>query len=219
MIAMLQETGKSLFDLCLGVVHYSVVHLGSWGALLLLGLLPLHINLLIVFVKRISITKSRLARWSLLPVFALSLLLSFLVFAAAWAYRAWGPIELRPDLDESDTEAVARRAAKNADEIALSPAAKDTLEHIQKTGRPPHGYKGDRRFKNDGRRGSQVLPRQDKMGNSITHKEYDVAPHTTGVNRGTERPVVGSDERVYTLPTTTTRSYEWSDDDASRLSI
>ena len=102
MIAMLQETGKSLFDLCLGVVHYSVVHLGSWGALLLLGLLPLHINLLIVFVKRISITKSRLARWSLLPVFALSLLLSFLVFAAAWANRAWGPVELRPDLDASD---------------------------------------------------------------------------------------------------------------------
>ena len=80
---------------------------------------------------------------------------------------------------------------------ALSKAAKETLEDIRKTGRPPHRYKGGGRFKNEGRHGGQVLPRRDKMGNTNTYKEYDVAPHTKGVNRGTERLVVGSDGRVY----------------------
>ena len=59
------------------------------------------------------------------------------------------------------------------------------------------GYKGNRPFANDGRGGSEVLPKTDVNGNAITYKEYDVNPYKQGANRGAERVVVGSDGKSY----------------------
>lgn len=75
--------------------------------------------------------------------------------------------------------------------------ARNTLEHIEKTGEPPPGYQGGRRFLNDGRGGGQSLPKTDAAGNRITYKEYDVNPSSRGVNRGAERIVRGSDGSAY----------------------
>jgi RHS repeat-associated protein len=75
--------------------------------------------------------------------------------------------------------------------------ARNTLEHIEKTGEPPPGYQGGRRFLNDGRGGGEVLPKTDAAGNRITYKEYDVNPSSQGVNRGAERIVRGSDGSAY----------------------
>ncbi|MCG3040616.1 hypothetical protein L7D48_08560 [Streptomyces sp. S1A] len=41
------------------------------------------------------------------------------------------------------------------------------------------------------------LPSVDAQGNSISYYEYDVNPHTPGVNRGPERLVTGSDGSAY----------------------
>ncbi len=42
-----------------------------------------------------------------------------------------------------------------------------------------------------------MLPETTSSGNPITYKEYDVNPRVEGVNRGTERVVIGSDGRAY----------------------
>ena len=75
--------------------------------------------------------------------------------------------------------------------------AREVLGHVKKTGQPPLGYKGGRSFENDGRSGGQLLPENDKHGNPITYKEYDIHPHSKGVNRGQERIVYGSDGNAY----------------------
>jgi guanyl-specific ribonuclease Sa len=41
------------------------------------------------------------------------------------------------------------------------------------------------------------LPKTDSNGNPINYKEYDVNPYQKGVNRGTERIVIGSDGKAY----------------------
>jgi RHS repeat-associated protein len=69
----------------------------------------------------------------------------------------------------------------------------DVLRHIDDTGSAPPGYRGGRTFQNDGRGGGQVLPGTDAGGNPVTYREWDVKPHTRGVNRGAERLVTGSD--------------------------
>ena len=53
-------------------------------------------------------------------------------------------------------------------------------------GSPPPGYKGGRPFANDGRANSEMLP--DSGG---PYREYDVHPNQPGVNRGSERLVIG----------------------------
>lgn len=75
--------------------------------------------------------------------------------------------------------------------------AERTLEHIERTGTAPSGYRGGRVFRNDGRGGGEVLPRVDSKGNLITYREWDVNPHQPGVNRGAERLVTGSDGSAY----------------------
>ena len=44
---------------------------------------------------------------------------------------------------------------------------------------------------------TETLAHIKKTGNPITYKEYDVNPQQTGVNRGTERIVIGSDGKAY----------------------
>lgn len=70
----------------------------------------------------------------------------------------------------------------------------ETKNYIQKNGRAPDGYKGGRTFQNEGRLGSQVLPKFDKKGQPITYREWDVDPKPTtpGVSRNKDRLVSGS---------------------------
>jgi len=69
----------------------------------------------------------------------------------------------------------------------------NTLRTIDETGTAPEGFRGGKTFANDGRSGSQVLPRTDRSGNPITYREWDVNPLQRGVNRGGERLITGSD--------------------------
>jgi guanyl-specific ribonuclease Sa len=84
--------------------------------------------------------------------------------------------------------------ANAADDIASIPKeADDVLEYIEThNGSAPNGYKGGRTFENIPREsGAQKLPE------GITYKEYDIRPYQKGVNRGTERLVIGSDGSVW----------------------
>ena len=86
MIATMDEALKPLLDFFGWVLISAVSHLGFWGALIVLGLSPVHVYALIVYVNRTSIRKSRVAKWSLLPVVLMSLVLSFFIFGAALAW-------------------------------------------------------------------------------------------------------------------------------------
>lgn len=77
--------------------------------------------------------------------------------------------------------------------------ALDVVEYAAKNkGAAKPGYKGGGNFANDGRGGGQVLPKTDSKGNPIKYKEYDVNPYQKGVNRGTERVVIGNGKAYYT---------------------
>ena len=89
MIATMEEAFEPLFDFFTWLVFAAVNHFGFWGALILLGLLPVHVYALIIYVKRTSIRKSRMAKWSLLPVLLMSLVLSFFIFGASLAWYTW----------------------------------------------------------------------------------------------------------------------------------
>ncbi len=69
----------------------------------------------------------------------------------------------------------------------------EAMEYIRQWGKAPPGYVGGRTFANDGRNGGQALPRTDAYGREITYREYDIAPHTPGMNRGQQRIVLGRD--------------------------
>ena len=86
MIDMMEEAIAPVLQFFRWVIVFTVMHLGFWGALILLGLLPVHVYALVIYVKRISIRKSRMAKWFLLPVFLMSLMLSFFIFAASLAW-------------------------------------------------------------------------------------------------------------------------------------
>jgi RHS repeat-associated protein len=96
-----------------------------------------------------------------------------------------------------------RQSAKRAPDVigvakALPKKVIGVLKKINKNkGMAPKGYRGGRRYTNDGRDGGQVLPKEDTRGNSISYKEYDVNPYEKGVNRGAERIVQGSTGRSY----------------------
>jgi ribonuclease len=77
---------------------------------------------------------------------------------------------------------------------ATLPAAEQVADYVlTHNGAAPPGYVGGRTFENDGRDGGQVLPSTDGSGASIDYKEYDVRAKVPGMNRGTERVVIGSD--------------------------
>ncbi len=75
--------------------------------------------------------------------------------------------------------------------------AAEVQAHIREHGTAPPGMKGGRAFDNDGRDGSQILPKTDSRGNPIAYREWDVKPHQKGVDRGPERLVTGSDGKAY----------------------
>lgn len=76
--------------------------------------------------------------------------------------------------------------------------AQEVIEHAKnKNGATKKNYKGNRGFDNDGRDGTQILPKTDANGNPVTYTEYDIHPHQKGVNRGDERVVMGTDGSSY----------------------
>ena len=65
----------------------------------------------------------------------------------------------------------------------------DTLEYLKThNGHPPENYKGGKLYENDGRNGGQKLPKGGEQ-----YREYDIYPKRSGVGRGKERIVLGSD--------------------------
>ena len=67
------------------------------------------------------------------------------------------------------------------------------LDRALGKGSPFPGFKGGSVFKNlEGR-----LPALDSGGNPMNYTEWDVNPFIKGVNRGTERVVIGSDGSAY----------------------
>jgi guanyl-specific ribonuclease Sa len=90
-----------------------------------------------------------------------------------------------------------RKAAGRTSEAPLPPEVASkinaVLDHVDKRGEPMAGYVGGREFQN--REG--VLPRRDADGDPIRYREWDVNPKISGVNRGPERLVTGSDGSAY----------------------
>ena len=73
--------------------------------------------------------------------------------------------------------------------------AQNMADYIDEFGKAPNGYKGGQNFKNN----EGLLPKYDSNGNKITYREWDVNPYQSGVNRGSERLVTGSNgTRYYT---------------------
>lgn len=118
--------------------------------------------------------------------------------------------EAAEEVTEAGAEKSTREGAKEANEETAEKntrisgtnngppsKANDVLEHVRKTGRAPEGYKGGKKFQNDGRGGGEFLPTKDNSGSPISYKEYDVNPFQKGVNRGGERIVVGSNGKAY----------------------
>ena len=85
--------------------------------------------------------------------------------------------------------AAAKPVAKPAVPAGFPERALKMLEYVDKHGDAPDGYEGGRTFGNFERR----LPLNDAQGRRIKYREWDVNPLRSGVNRGPERLVTGSD--------------------------
>jgi guanyl-specific ribonuclease Sa len=81
----------------------------------------------------------------------------------------------------------------------LRTKARGVLAVVDATGAAPKGYVGGRRFMNDGRGGTEPLPRT-SGGRTVVYHEYDVNPFREGVDRGAQRLVVGDDGSAYCTP-------------------
>ena len=62
---------------------------------------------------------------------------------------------------------------------------------------PDENNNGDITYRNDGRRGGEVLPKTDANGNPIEYTEHDVNPRPSSGNRDSLRFVRGSDGKTY----------------------
>jgi guanyl-specific ribonuclease Sa len=81
-----------------------------------------------------------------------------------------------------------------AQQRPIPPEAFVIADYVQQhNGNTLSGYQGNIKFKN--REGK--LPDVDTSGAKITYTEYDIVPHTPGVNRGTQRIVIGLDGKRY----------------------
>lgn len=88
-------------------------------------------------------------------------------------------------------------ATKAAGDVPIGPVAEKAhkvADRVAARGAPLPGYKGGRAFENRGP--GMKLPGSGPNG-SITYREWDVNPYTKGVNRGSERLVMGSDGSAY----------------------
>ena len=60
---------------------------------------------------------------------------------------------------------------------------------------PPEKYRGGKTFANDGRENSQILP-----SDGAPYREYDIYPKVKGIDRGSERIVIGSNGTAWYTP-------------------
>jgi guanyl-specific ribonuclease Sa len=98
---------------------------------------------------------------------------------------------LAPGGEESDIATDLTPAVEAGSQIPQN--AQEVLEYIEAhNGQSPPGYVGGGTFYNN----EGLLP-SDASGNAITYREYDVNPYQKGVNRGSERIVVGSNGSAY----------------------
>jgi RHS repeat-associated protein len=75
------------------------------------------------------------------------------------------------------------------------------LEVLDMAGRVTGSGPGlDKPYANDGRNGTQELPKIDAKGQPMVYHEWDIHPYDPAVNRGGERIVTGSDGRAYYTP-------------------
>ena len=66
------------------------------------------------------------------------------------------------------------------------------VEYARKNnGTPPVGFKGGKVYSNLPKNGEQKLP------DGVAYREYDINPYIKGVNRGSERIVIGSDKSIW----------------------
>ena len=66
------------------------------------------------------------------------------------------------------------------------------VEYARKNnGTPPVGFKGGKVYSNFPKNGEQKLP------DGVAYREYDINPYIKGVNRGSERIVIGSDKSIW----------------------
>jgi guanyl-specific ribonuclease Sa len=106
---------------------------------------------------------------------------------------------LMPSEEASRSESGPEESGDDTPAVEADVPAKveDVLKYIDEhNGNPRPDYKGNGQFDNDGRSGSEVLPKTDADGNAIVYREYDVNPYEKGVNRGGERLVIGTDGTV-----------------------
>jgi guanyl-specific ribonuclease Sa len=87
----------------------------------------------------------------------------------------------------------ANEAAEPKAPAGVPDKAMKVLRHVDKEKAPMKGYEGGRTFLNV----EKHLPKKDDKGKAITYQEWDVNPHTPGVNRGAERLITGSDGSAY----------------------
>ncbi len=71
--------------------------------------------------------------------------------------------------------------------------ALDTLNHIERTGAAPQGFKGGIRFDNRER----LLPATDARGKPTSYREWDVNPYVPAITGGPQRLLTGSDGSAY----------------------
>lgn len=70
---------------------------------------------------------------------------------------------------------------------SIPPEAWSTLAIIDKTGKPPAGFKGGTVFQN----------REGLLPKNVSYKEWDIARYQPGVNRGPRRLVTGNNNSAY----------------------
>jgi dienelactone hydrolase len=85
--------------------------------------------------------------------------------------------------------AIAPKSPASAAPRGVPEKALKVLDYVDKNSQPMQGYEGGRTFGNFERR----LPQTDRTGKRIRYQEWDVNPLRSGVNRGSERLVTGSD--------------------------
>lgn len=113
-----------------------------------------------------------------------------------------GDVQVAPteqQSNDSEPHAARHKPATSHHSLPASVPAKvaTVLQHIDTTHRAPAGYEGGRTFHNEGQGSEQRLPQKDEEGSAISYKEWDVNQKVSGVNRGAERLVTGSDGSAY----------------------
>jgi len=146
------------------------------------------------------------ARWALVGAVVLVLVVGWWLRGAGGSAPTAAPGPTASRVATGAGSSAGSSAASSVGVVAPAPGgaptgvqakARAVLQVVDATGRAPTGYVGGRQFMNDGRGGTAALPRRGADGRAVIYHEYDVNPYRTGVDRGPERLVVGSDRSAF----------------------